>query len=259
MRYQEVEEIRKKRRYIRYLFYVLDDNYKDEFNIDLFASRHNVRSLKTGILKSDITRSLLSNSSASDKNCPFYEIETFLKCHQVPQTIIDSFQRIMLFREGTDSCMAINIIAAMASFDYLKIREDIFSCGNDLTKIQNVLRTLSLEANAVALNGTFANLFQVMTYCSEKSKGDSNLLNKHIEKMVIDFYKEVMFGYRPIEIDDNPTETTLTMLKLNLHLIDVHKLENLSDSELIEKIVQPFIDIYNEDPSRKCDFDDFDI
>lgn len=256
--YQAVENIRKQKRYIHYLFYTLDDSLKDEFNIDLDATKYIMRSLKTGLDKNDIISSFLTFNNASNKACPFYTIENILKGYNLPSYILDSFRRILVIKNKGDDNIPLNIAFAMACFDYYEIIKDLKACQNDITEIRDLLSTLSLEAEAVALNGAFAKLFLIICQCGEKSCGNYQLVNKGIEQMVVDYYKKIMFGNRPLDFSNYFLKTSLTLTKLNRHLGEAFHLTHLSDSQIIENVINPFIAILNEDPSF-IDYSDFDI
>lgn len=217
-----------------------------------------MRSLKTGLDKNDIINSFLTFNNANNKACPFFTIENILKGYNLPSNILDSFRRILVIENRGDDDIPLNIAFAMACFDYYEIIKDLKACQNDVAKIRDLLITLSLEANAVALNGAFAKLFLIISQCGEKSCGNYQLVNKGIEQMVVDYYKKIMFGEPPMDFSNYFLKTSLTLTKLNRHLGEAFHLSHLSVSQIIENIINPFMAILNENPSF-IDYLDFDI
>ena len=127
-----------------------------------------------------------------------------------------------------------------------------------IRSIVEVLKTLSLEANAVALNGAFSRLFDIICRAGKRSKGDFRRVNPKLEKMIIDTYHKILFGERPIVIDEDVYRDAPIITRLNRHLKKVYNKRNLTDQQLIDEIIQPFADILFTDFSV-IDVNEFDI
>lgn len=259
MYYQDVENLRKQKKYILYLYSALDERLSgDEFDISLTITKYSVFSNRTGRDKEKFVNGIYNVNYYENAECPFYKIESILKRSNQPQYLIKNFRRIMLLKPDGSNDIIQNIGAAMACFEEEAIINDIIACRGDLSKLWEVLKTLSLEANAVALNGAFSRLFDTICRAGKRSKGDFRRVNSKLEKMIIDIYNKILFGERPIVIDEDVYRDAPIITRLNSHLKKVYNKRNLTDQQLIDEIIQPFADILFTDFSV-IDINEFDI
>lgn len=267
--YQDVEKLRKKRHYIKYY----DPTDKNVLEID-FTSRdikpvytdefclNRKKSLDDVCRESQLFKETLDDHDCNKNNNQFKMIEMYLADANLAR-YSKYVKRIMTINNDIDNSTFYNVANACATIDFAELVADISCADNDTQEIWEIIKALSLEANAAALNGLFARMLSAVRNLGT-SKGKYMHANRNIEKTVMNLYNRTMLGdkkNKPIEIQDDASEPWQTVVRLNKQIDGIYKMNpngELNDKQLIEKIIKPFEQTILTDFSL-IDINEFDI
>lgn len=267
--YQDVEKLRKKKHYIKYYdptdknvleidFTPRDINpvYTDEFCLN------QKKSIDDACRESRLFKETLEEHDCNKDNHQFKMIEMYLEDANLAR-YSKYVKRMMTINNDVDDSTFYNVANACATIDFAELVADISCADNDTQEVWEIIKALSLEANAAALNGLFARMLAAVRNLGN-SKGKYLHANRNIEKTVMDLYNRTMFGdkkNKPIEIQDDPSEPWQTVVRLNKQIDDFYRMNTngeLTDKQLIEKIIKPFEQTILSDYSL-IDINEFDI
>lgn len=245
--YAEIENLRKRKHYLQYDYYKFGKEYKDEFNISLNATKYPIQSIETGVRKGIVIDQNIANSVYSKLDFvpqpSFKTVETILQQNKMPKNVIDYFKAIMTIGNGIDDDICKNVMASFSTFNYQAILNDLGPACRDKAKMSEMLQTLTAEANAAAVNGLFAKLFQVVRDSGARSQGDFRKVDPEIEKRLVNLYNKTMYGdkhTKPLDIPNDPSKIFSIVKILSKQLRVAVNSRNLSDQQLVNEIIKPF-------------------
>lgn len=262
--YKEVQQVRKKKHYVQYYNpnkfipefdppVEVDQVYKDEF---VLVQKEDV---DTRLRVTKLVNETLRTHRFSDCNT-YRSLEYYFKDANVPNYMYDYLKRIYTWDNGMNDDTFKNLANACANIDFAVLSTEVLYAEN-LQDIWDVIRDLSLQANAAALDGLFIGLFDIVRSRGETHKGVFKQ-NKKAEKKIVELYKRTIFGdkhHEPITIFDDPSMPWSTVVSLSKHINSFkNKYEELSENELIEKVIKPFEKIIESDLSL-IDIGEYDI
>lgn len=254
--YQEIEKLRTgNRHYVKYEFNKLYQGIPDAFDINATYCQYYTLIPNSNVHRFDVTKDIVDNldyQNADVNKVNFRSIEktieNILRLNASPKQdkeikeLMGYFKSLLSHNNGGNDAAVRSLFFGTATIDFGKLLEDLSATQGDLKKVKEILKILCLEVNATALNGMFSKLFNF----SDKTGKNVEKLNnsdKVLEGYIVNLYNKVVLGIgtrKALNIPDDYTKPYGMIIKLQEHIKSIKELRNLSQIEIMNKVILPF-------------------